>query len=73
MTPGLIDVSKKNPVIQILTISSEEVKIQPNPMLTICESVYLNSYQTSQCYAVTTKKEPDLLPPYLQDFTPKAQ
>lgn len=72
VTPGLRNVCKKNPVIQILTISSEEVKIQPNPRLTTCESVYLNSYQTSQCYAVTTKDEPDLLPPYLHELHTKS-
>lgn len=72
VTPGLRNVCKKNPVIQILTISSEEVKIQPNPRLTTCESVYLNSYQTSQCYAVTTKDEPDLLPPYLHELYTKS-
>lgn len=72
VTPGLIDACRKNPVIQILNISSEEVKIQPNLRLTTCESVYLNSYQTSQCYAVTTKEEPDLLPSYLQELYTKS-
>lgn len=72
VTPGLIDVCKKNPVIQILNISSEEVKIQPNLRLTTCESVNLNSYQTSQCYAVTTKEEPDLVPSYLQELYTKS-
>lgn len=72
VTPGLIDVCKKNPVIQILNISSEKVKIQPNLRLTTCESVYLNSYQTSQCFAVTTKEEPDLLPSYFQELYTKS-
>lgn len=62
VTPGLIDVGKKNRVIQVLSISSEEFKLQQNLKLTTCESVCLNSYQASPCYAVLTKEEPDLLP-----------
>lgn len=72
VTPGLIDVSKKNPVIQVLNISSEEVKLQPNLKLTTCESVYLNSNQASPCYAVKIREEPDLLPQYLQELYTKS-